>query len=69
LQNEPDGVPEKLAEEIIAFVNEHIPVPSADPSAPAPIDLALQNIIEEATIEEPAGSDAVKAKMWLSIRK
>lgn len=34
LQNEPDGVKEKVAQEVITFIEEHLPATTANENAP-----------------------------------
>ncbi|KJA28801.1 hypothetical protein HYPSUDRAFT_61643 [Hypholoma sublateritium FD-334 SS-4] len=71
LHNEPDGVKEKLADEIVSFIEEHANIGSAQAEAPP----APEQVIEEPKPAEPedlitteertgaAGAGATKAKM------
>ncbi|KAF9486087.1 alpha/beta-hydrolase [Pholiota conissans] len=73
LQNEPDGVKEKLAEEIVSFVEEHIPTaalpPAVETAAAAPEDTMAETVAETlaptaAQTETPTAESGInKAKM------
>ncbi|KAF8963601.1 Alpha/Beta hydrolase protein [Flammula alnicola] len=74
LQNEPDGVKEKLAGEIVAFIKEYSSSPSSSVAAAATPVVAEETQKEAPTAEapehtaieagpEPAGVNATKSKM------
>ena len=52
LQNEPDGVKERLADEIVAFIEEHLLEPSASAEPPA-TEAAAEGSGVELTAETP----------------
>ncbi|PPQ98353.1 hypothetical protein CVT26_013609 [Gymnopilus dilepis] len=57
LQNEPNGVKEKLADEIVAFIEEHL----SEPSVPQEIQPATETEGQKADAESPA--DPARSKL------
>lgn len=67
LQNEPDGVAEKLLEEVVSFIDDHLTQPALASSAPEEVTTVQQADSNPAVTELARGS--AKAKMWSIIRR
>ncbi|PPQ64553.1 hypothetical protein CVT24_008455 [Panaeolus cyanescens] len=64
LQNEPDGVQERLLNEIVGFINEHLTVPAPKPQAEStPQPPAESTEVEAVTETGPEAIGATRAKM------